>query len=55
MALVELRHQLQKLTEICSSNSLLDVYANRAQYNSATVTEKLNFVQFAIQFKVVTE
>ena len=40
-------------TDICSSKSLLDVYANRAQYNSATVTEKLNFVQFATQFKVV--
>ena len=40
-------------TDICSSNFLLDVHANRAQYNSATVTEKLNFVQFAKQFKVV--
>ena len=40
-------------TDICSSNSLLDVYANPAQYNSATVTERLNFVQFATEFKVV--
>ena len=39
--------------DICSSNSLLDVYANRAQYNCANLTVKLNFVQFATQFKVV--
>ena len=42
-----------KEADVCSSNSLLDVYANRAQYNSATATAKLNFVQFATQFKVV--
>ena len=29
------------------------MYANRAQYNSAIATAKLNFVQFATQFKVV--
>ena len=40
-------------TDTCSSNSLFDVYANRAQYNSENVTEKLNFVQFATQFMVV--
>ena len=39
--------------DVCSSNSLLDVYANRAQYNNAKDTAKLNFVQFATQFKVV--
>ena len=42
-----------KEADVCSSNSLLDVYAIRAQYNSATATAKLNFVQFATQFKVV--
>ena len=42
-----------KEADVCSSNSLLDVYANHAQYNSATATAKLNFVQFATQFKAV--
>ena len=40
--------------QLCCSNSLLDVYANRAQYDSPGInTAKLNFVQFATQFKVV--
>ena len=39
--------------DVCSNNSLLDVYANRAQYNNAKDTAELNFVQFATQFKVV--
>jgi hypothetical protein len=39
--------------DVCSNNSLLDVYANRAQYKNAKDTAELNFVQFATQFKVV--
>ena len=40
--------------QLCCSNSLLDVYANHAQYDSPGInTAKLNFVQFATQFKVV--
>ena len=40
--------------QLCCSNSLLDVYANRAHYDSPGInTAKLNFVQFATQFKVV--
>ena len=38
---------------ICSNPSLLDVYANREKYNSPVDTAKLNFVQFATQFKGV--
>ena len=41
--------------EVCSNNSLLDVYANHTQYSSANDTNKLNFVQFATQFKVVNK
>ena len=39
--------------EVCSNPSLLDVYANRTQYNSPMDNTNLNFVQFATQFKVV--
>lgn len=39
--------------QVSSSNSLLDVYANRAQYDSPIDTANLNFVLFATQFKVV--
>ena len=40
--------------QLCCGNSLLDVYANRAHYDSPGInTAKLNFVQFATQFKVV--
>ena len=41
--------------KVCSSNSLLDVYANREHYDSPIDTAKLNFVQFATQFKVVNK
>lgn len=43
--------------QLCCSNSLLDVYANRAQYaildSPGINIAKLNFIQFATQFKVV--
>ena len=39
--------------ELCSGGSLLDVYANRAQYDNSTGTSNLNFAQFATQFKAV--
>ena len=41
--------------ELCSSNSLLDVYANRAQYGHEIDTAGFNFVQFATQFKIVNK
>ena len=53
------RVQISSSTEdgqLCCSNSLLDVYANRAQYETPGIdTAKLNFVHFATQFKVVNK
>ena len=38
---------------ICTSNSLLDNYANRDQYDNSAEVMNLNFIQFATKFKVV--
>ena len=38
----------------CTSNSLLDVYANRQQYDDSLHVQNMNFVQFATTFKVVS-
>ena len=37
----------------CTEDSLLDVYANRQQYDSSHAIMNMNFVQFATTFKVV--
>ena len=37
----------------CTSNSLLDVYANRQQYDESLHVLNINFVQFATTFKLV--
>ena len=37
----------------CTDNSLLDVYANRQQYDSSHDIMNMNFVQFATKYKVV--
>ena len=37
----------------CTVNSLLDVYANRQQYDSSPDVMNMNFVQFATTYKVV--
>lgn len=37
----------------CTDNSLLDVYANRQQFNKSCHIMNMNFVQFATTFKVV--
>ncbi len=42
-------------SKVCSSNSPLDVYANREHYGSPIDTAKLNFVQFVTEFKVVNK
>ncbi len=39
--------------EPCTDYSLLDVYANREQYESSQETVNMNFVQFATTYKVV--
>ena len=39
--------------ESCTDYSLLDVYANREQYDSSENIKNMNFVQFAATFKVV--
>ena len=39
--------------ESCTDYSLLDVYANRKQYDSSENIKNMNFVQFATTFKVV--
>ena len=36
----------------CTSNSSLDVYANRHQYDSSPETMNLNFVQFSAKYKI---
>ena len=36
----------------CTDNSLLDVYANREQYDSSHDIMNMNFVQFATTYKV---
>ena len=38
----------------CTSNSLLDVYANRQQYDDSLHVLNMNFVQFATSFKLVS-
>ena len=38
---------------ICTTNSLLDHYANRDQYDNSPDVMNLNFLQFATKFKVV--
>ena len=38
---------------ICTSNSLLDDYANRDQYDNSDEVMNLNFIQFATKFKGV--
>ena len=40
-------------SETCTTNSLLDVYANREQYDSSPDIMNLNFVQFATKYKLV--
>ncbi|CAB4010673.1 ATP-dependent DNA helicase PIF1, partial [Paramuricea clavata] len=37
----------------CTDDSLLDVYANRQQYDSSSDIANMNFVQFATTYKVV--
>ena len=37
----------------CTNNSLLDVYANRQQYDSSPEIMNMHFVQFATTYKVV--
>ena len=37
----------------CTDNSLLDMYANRRQYDSSQTIMNMNFVQFATTYKVV--
>ena len=39
--------------ESCTDYSLLDVYANREQYDSSQNIINMNFVQFATTYKVV--
>ena len=39
--------------ESCTDYSLLDVYASREQYHSSENIKNMNFVQFAMTFKVV--
>ena len=39
---------------ICTSNSPLDHYANRDQYDTSPEVMNLNFIQFATKFKVVS-
>ena len=39
--------------DYCTEDSLLDVYANRQQYDSSHAIMNMNFVQFATTFKVV--
>ena len=41
--------------DICTDNSLLDVYANREQYDNSADVMDLNFVQFATKYKVVNK
>ena len=38
--------------DFCTKNSLLDVYANRHQYDDVTQAKSMNFVQFATTFKL---
>ena len=38
---------------VCTNQSLLDLYANREQYNCPADVVNMNFVQFATKFKVV--
>ena len=37
----------------CTNNSLLDVYANREQYDNSPEIMNLNFLQFATKYKLV--
>ena len=37
----------------CTDNSLLDVYANREQYDGSNDIMNMNFVEFATKYKVV--
>ena len=39
--------------ESCTDYSLLDVYANREEYESSQDVINMNFVQFATKYKVV--
>jgi hypothetical protein len=39
--------------ESCTDHSLLDVYANRHEYDSSSIVTNMNFVQFATTYKVV--
>ena len=39
--------------DVCTDNSLLDVYANRERYDSSSDVRSMNFVKFATTFKVV--
>lgn len=39
---------------ICTSNSPLDHYANRDQFDNSAEVMNLNFIQFATKFKVVS-
>ena len=41
--------------ESCTDNSLLDVYANRHQYDSSNNMTNMNFVQFVSKYKLVNE
>ena len=42
-------------SDTCTNNSLLDVYANREQYDSSPDVMNMNFIQFATSFKVHNE
>ena len=39
--------------DVCTDNSLLDVYANREPHDSSSDVHSMNFVEFATTFKVV--
>ena len=39
--------------DVCTDNSLLDVYAKRQQYDSSQAVINMNFIQFATTYKLV--
>ena len=47
------RISLESDGDVCTDNSLLDVYANREHYDSSSDVCSMNFVKFATTFKVV--
>ena len=49
---VHTNHSFDNGNASCTSNSPLDVYVNRHQYDSSPETMNLNFVQFTTKYKV---